>query len=304
MPESSGAWALPDVVRRKADLLGASTWAEELPDLVDHLASAWSFTVTGVYDEGTEALVLAVVRHDGTPAVLKAVLPRDDLSAEHEALVLRLAAGGSCAELLRWDPDHGVLLLERLGPSMASLGLPPDERLRILADTVRQVWRPAVGHGLVTGAEKAAWLIEAVTTRWEELDRPCHERAIDHAVRCARRRVAAHDDEHAVLCHGDVHQWNALQAGGGFKLVDPDGLLAEREYDLGVLVREDPEEIRRDDPHERSRWLAARCDADEAAIWEWGAVERVSTGLLLTAIGLEPVGRELLAAADWIAVLD
>ena len=42
--------------------------------------------------------------------------------------------------------------------------------------------------------------------------------------------------------HGDVHQWNALQAaGGGFKLVDPDGLLAEAEYDLGILMREDPE---------------------------------------------------------------
>ncbi len=71
-----------------------------------------------------------------------------------------------------------------------------------------------------------------------------------------------------------------------------------------MLVREDPEEIRRSDPRARSRWLAARCDADEAAIWEWGVVERVSTGLLLAAIGLQPVGRDLLAAADWIAELD
>lgn len=31
----------------------------------------------------------------------------------------------------------------------------------------------------------------------------------------------------AVLVHGDVHQWNALEAKQGFKLVDPDGLLAE-----------------------------------------------------------------------------
>jgi streptomycin 6-kinase len=47
-----------------------------------------------------------------------------------------------------------------------------------------------------------------------------------------------------VLVHGDVHQWNALQAGAGLKLVDPDGLLADAEYDLGIIMREDPEVLR------------------------------------------------------------
>ena len=31
--------------------------------------------------------------------------------------------------------------------------------------------------------------------------------------------------------------------------------------------------------------------------------ERVSTGLLCTAIGLQPVGREMLATADYVAAL-
>ena len=61
-----------------------------------------------------------------------------------------------------------------------------------------------------------------------------------------------------MLLHGDVHQWNALQAADGFKLVDPDGLLAEPEYDLGIIMREDPIELLDGDPHERARWLAAR----------------------------------------------
>jgi hypothetical protein len=54
----------------------------------------------------------------------------------------------------------------------------------------------------------------------------------------------------------------------GYKLVDPDGLLA-----------------------------------DATAIWEWGVAERVSTGLIATRIGLEPVGAQMLAAADHIAAL-
>lgn len=164
-----------------------------------------------------------------------------------------------------------------------------------------RVWRPAPGAGLPTGAAKGRWLIGYITATWEELGHPCPERAVDYALACAERRVAAHDDERAVLVHGDVHEWNALRAGDGFKLVDPDGLLAEAEYDLGVMMREDPLELMTGDPRERSRWLARRCGLDETAIWEWGAVERVSTGLLLTKIGLQPVGGQMLAAADYLA---
>jgi hypothetical protein len=118
---------------------------------------------------------------------------------------------------------------------------------------------------------------------------------------CGGRRVASHHDERAVLVHGDVHEWNALQAGDGFALVDPDGLLAEPEYDLAIIMREDPVELMQRDPRERPRWLARRTGLDPTATWEWGVVERVSTGLLPTRIGLQPIGRQMLTAADRIA---
>ena len=116
-----------------------------------------------------------------------------------------------------------------------------------------------------------------------------------------RSRIAAHDDERSVLVHGDVHQWNALRSGDGFKLIDPDGLLAEAEYDLAVLMREDPEELIGVDDRERAHALAARTGLDPQAIWEWGVVERVSTGLLCTAVELQPVGRQMLQVADEVA---
>jgi len=76
-------------------------------------------------------------------------------------------------------------------------------------------------------------------------------------------------------------------------------LWCEPEYDLGVIMREDPEEL--GDPMERAAWLASRTGLDAVAIHEWGVVERVSTGLLCTRIGLQPVGRSMLAAADRIS---
>jgi aminoglycoside/hydroxyurea antibiotic resistance kinase len=117
----------------------------------------------------------------------------------------------------------------------------------------RRLWRPVPADcALPTGAEKARWLIGYIESTWPALGHPCTERAVGYALACAARRAEAHDDERAVLVHGDVHQWNVLEAPqGGFKLIDPDGLRAEAEYDLGILVREDPVELRDGDPWAR-----------------------------------------------------
>ena len=164
-----------------------------------------------------------------------------------------------------------------------------------------RVWRPAPESGLPTGAEKGRWLVEFIAETWEKLGRPCQERTIAHSVACAERRIAAHDDERAVLVHGDVHEWNALEDGELFTLVDPDGLLADPEYDMGIVMREDPLELMVGDPRDRAKWLADRTGLRADAIWEWGVIERVSTGLFGTEIEMQPVARHMLAAAERIA---
>lgn len=297
---------VPEVVRNKARSVGADGWLDGLDDLVASLAADWGLAVGPPYPTGTEAFVAPATTTEGEAVVLKVVIPRPldgglD-AATREIAVLRLAAGDGCVRLRRADEARGALLLDRLGPSMYDLGRPYAERLPILADLARAVWRPAPGAALPTGADKAEWLAAFVVRTWEATGRPCSEAAVDHALACAERRRAAHDDERAVLCHGDVHQWNALAVpGGGWALVDPDGLLAEPEYDLGVIVREDPLEVPLDDPEAPARLLAARTGTDARAIWEWGVVERVSTGLIGTLVDLQPVARQLLGVADRLA---
>ncbi len=298
--------AIPAVVRNKAAAVGAPGWIDDLPLLVADVEREWSIRVGRPYQDATEAFVAEATLSDGSPAVLKLLIPRArggaaNRAAANEITVLRMAGGEGCVRLLRADQARGALLLERLGRSLHELGLPIARRHEILSATAARVWRPAPDSGLPSGADKGRRLASSIVASWEELGRPCSERAVSHALACAARRVAAHDDERAVLVHGDVHEWNALEAGGGFKLVDPDGLLAEAEYDMGIVMREDPVELMHGDPRQRARWLARRTGLDAAAIWEWGVVERVSTGLLGTGIGLQPVARQMLAAADHVA---
>jgi len=292
---------IPEVVKNKAMNAGASKWLSELPQQLAAIAQSWSITVGRAYTDSTEAFVCEAILEDSTLCVLKLMIPRAGDHALNEIKVLEMVNGEGCVAMLRHDAAVGAMLLERLGPSLHSLGLPITRRHEILCDCVTQVWRAAPDSGLPTGAEKAAWLEDFIITTWEALDHPCQENAIDHALSCVESRTRHHDDERSVLVHGDVHEWNTLQSVDGFKLIDPDGLLAEAEYDLGVLMREDPLELMDGNPFDRALWLADRCQLDATAIWEWGVIERVSTGLLATQVGLQPIGDQMLRVAEIVS---
>ncbi|WP_231589426.1 hypothetical protein [Mycobacterium haemophilum] len=45
-----------------------------------------------------------------------------------------------------------------------------------------RVWRRVSHSGLPTGVDKGQQLADFIAAKWTELDRPCTERAIDHAL--------------------------------------------------------------------------------------------------------------------------
>ena len=152
-------------------------------------------------------------------------------------------------------------------------------------------------------------LAQMVAELWEALGRPCSERVVRRALEFARRRSAAFDPERCVVVHGDPHPGNALRvpearAGAecGFVLIDPDGFLAEPACDLGVVLRDWCGQLLAGDPVPVARrycGLLADCTGvDASAIWEWGFLERVSTGLYIWDLGAEELARPFLATAE------
>jgi streptomycin 6-kinase len=262
------------------------------------MASQWSLSIGRSCDGfGMNALVVEATTADGTAGVLKLAPPSDAGKLALEATVLRLADGHGCVRLFDADIARRAMLLERLGPSMYDLGIPRQQRHELLLDAVQHMWRPVdPSVRLQSGAERARWTIERLEQVWEQSDRACSERVLADAIACAQRRVAAHDESSAVLCHGDLHELNALQTNDGtFRLIDPEGVMAEPEYDLGVLMRNAPGE---DDLHERADWLAAATGCDRTAIWEWGTAERVLSGLWCRVVDHQPHGDKQLADAE------
>jgi streptomycin 6-kinase len=289
---------IPDEVRRKVLADGNPTWLDELPSVVGSLVQDWSLTLGNAFHGGHSAFVVAATLADGTAAVLKVGVPGAWRELGSEAAVLRLADGEGCARLLRDDLDRGALLLERLGASMYDVVPDPAARHDTLCDVAARLWRPVVPDvDLPTGADKAIEYAHLLPRLWEETGRACSRATVEDALACMERRRRAHDDRGAVLVHGDVHDMNALQAADGmFKLVDPGGLWAEPACDLGTIVRCNPDSG--DDLRARTERLAVRSGVDETAIWEWGTIYRVTSGLYCRTIGFQPFGDLLLAEAD------
>jgi len=112
-----------------------------------------------------------------------------------------------------------------------------------------------------------------------------------------------------VLVHGEAHNVNTLESlseeharAAPFKFIDPDGLWAERAYNLGILMREWTDEFLTGADgvagQERCAYLSSLTGVDRQAIWQWGMIERVSTGLLALQVGWTEVGADMLRVAD------
>lgn len=291
------------LARAQADGAQGQAWLDALPELTGDLAREWDLTLGGSLGGGTEALVREARMADGRNAVLKLVPPGTDPAAQ-ELAVLLAARGRGYAQVYANDPARGALLLEQLGPQLAQMGWSVERQIEALCETLLAAWMvPESCEGFQTGAEKARVLAEFTTQAWAELGRPCAERTIETALSYARAREAAFDPARAVLAHGDAHAWNALQVpgGAGFKFVDPDGLFIEPAYDLGIAMREWAQDLLAGDPvglgARRCARLAELTGVEAEPIWQWGFMERTSTGLMALKLGMAE-GREMLAVAD------
>ena len=305
--------AVPEAVRRKALARGAEgrLWLEGLGSLIRELERGWGVTVGRTLSGGSESYVAAVRTPLGGDAVVKLEMP-PYASFASEAKTLAAADGRGYVRLLDSNEGRHAMLLERLGPSLGEAGLPVRAQIEAHCAALRRAWEVPAPEGLPSGAEKARWLSGFIAATWEELDRPCSRRVIGRALAFAESREAAHDPRAAVLVHGDAHNANALRdpedasAPARYKLVDPDGLLAEPAYDLAIPMREWSGELLDGDAarlgRERCAYLSRLTGVEPRGIWEWGFVERVSTGLLSTRVGDDRTGKEMLAVAEvWAA---
>ncbi|HEU5384035.1 MAG TPA: aminoglycoside phosphotransferase family protein [Ktedonobacteraceae bacterium] len=293
---------VPERVRLRAEQSGPQTrqWLNDLPGLLAELEQEWELSIGQPLSGGSSAYVAPVQTANGN-AVIKIAMPSPSGSSgfQQERDTLLRADGHGYVRVFKCDDERHALLLEPLGLSMQDVQLKPKQAIPLLCKTLQQAWLVPPGADQTINAleYKAQTLAQLIRELWDKLERPCAENIVSKALEFARRRMDAFDPQRCVVVHGDPHPANALlvrapRAGAesGYVFVDPEGFLCEPEYDLGVVMRDWNEELLvAANPlalaHDYCQLLARETGFDEATIWEWSFIERVSSGLYLCAYG-------------------
>jgi streptomycin 6-kinase len=303
---------VPEVVGLKARHLGPAgeAWLIELPRLVAEIEDAWRIQLGAPMAGGTAALVLPAL--GDAPSVVKIVPP--DGSYPLQARTLHLADGCGYVRLFREDETRRALLMEALGPSLAKADAPVEERLEILSQMLGDAWRVPLPPRTAPAAwpDKAGDLRRYIEAAYDRLGRPLAERAVVQAVGFAERRRAAAHPEAMVVVHGDPDPANALLvrtprtgAAAGYVFIDPDGFVGDPAYDLGVVLRGWCDRLLAGDALKLAQQYCDRLSrasgVSHTAIWEWGYVERVSTGLFALDVGAVEMAAPYLRSAEALA---
>jgi streptomycin 6-kinase len=169
------------------------------------MVERWELRSDGPTIYGSGADLLPVRTADGAPALLKVSVP--DAESEQAHLVLRRWAGTGAVRLLRADPHHRAVLLERLFPEYLDT-LPDVEACEVIAELQRRLQVPGLPQ-----LRSLASIVEQWVREFQALSRsaPIPRRLVEQAVALSRDLVADPAGADVVL-HGDLHYGNVLAA--------------------------------------------------------------------------------------------
>ncbi|RMB81558.1 aminoglycoside phosphotransferase family protein [Streptomyces shenzhenensis] len=240
----------------------------DLPGRAAEFLRRWELRLDGPAMYGVCALVLPVVRADGSPAALK-LQPLDEESAG-EPLALRAWDGDGAVRLLAHDEPTCTLLLERLDEGRMLRDV-PDTRasVRVIGALLARLTARPAPPGMRRLGDIAQRMLEQVPWALERVPDPADRRLLADCAAAVREVLAEPGDR---LLHWDLHDENVLSARrADWLAIDPKPLAGDPGFDLLPAIdnRYDPAE---------TRWRfdaltdALGLDRERARAWTLGRV--------------------------------
>jgi streptomycin 6-kinase len=208
---------------------GRNAWVDGLPRLAADVLCRWELRPDGAATHGMAAVVLPVVRGDGTPAVLKLQEPRDETTGA--MIGLRAWGGVGVVRLLDGDVATGAMLLERLHADRPlSTVDDDDEATGILAGLLARLVAVPAPEGLRHLADVAAAMLAEAPRGAAALADPAEQRLVRTCAAAVAELVAEPGDR---LLHGDLHHANVLAGDREpWLAIDPESLAGDPGFDL------------------------------------------------------------------------
>ncbi|MCA1063275.1 aminoglycoside phosphotransferase family protein [Rossellomorea sp. AcN35-11] len=162
-------------------------------------------------------------------AVLKVGYPNNDFLNEFHAL--QDFQGKGMVEVIDFNKEEGWILLDRLLPGSPLHSIEDEEEvLKVFSHVAQRLWhKPASQHSYPT-VETWSNGISRLRERFKGGAGPLPDEIVSKAERLFPQLLDTAGE--LFLLHGDLHQGNILfSASSGWTVIDPKGLVGEREYD-------------------------------------------------------------------------
>ncbi|MFD4635342.1 aminoglycoside phosphotransferase family protein [Streptomyces sp. NPDC058284] len=204
-----------------------------LPERVEEIVERWDLTLDGEPMHGMAALVLPVVRADGTPAAVKFQLL--DEETEGEPVALRLWGGDGAVRLLDHDAATGTMLLERLDSGrMLSTMADTRKAVLVIAELLARLTAGPAPDGMRRLGDIAAEMVDDLPGALKSVADPA-ERALVERCGGAVREVMGEPGDR--MLHWDLHFENVLAGEREpWLAIDPKPLAGDPGFDLWPAI--------------------------------------------------------------------
>jgi streptomycin 6-kinase len=212
-------------------------WIAALPELAATYLDRWQLRLDGLPSNGMVALVLPVLRADGTPAALK--LQSIDSETADEAHALRAWDGQGAVRLLDHDladlPRDALgsvaLLLERLDSGRPLESLPDDLRaLQILSELLARLVAVTAPPGLRRLGDIAERMLDRVPRVLRAIPEPRDRHLVRSCAAAVAELLPTTSDQ---LLHWDLHYGNILAGEREpWLAIDPKPLAGDPGFEL------------------------------------------------------------------------
>ncbi|GLV55732.1 hydroxyurea phosphotransferase [Dictyobacter sp. S3.2.2.5] len=253
-------------------------WLDQLPERLASYEERWSIKIGEPVRNLSFNYVAPAVGVDGRRVMLKTGLT-DEFPIQPEAL--RHFGGQGAVKMLAYDEANEVMLMERLAPGTSLRVVENDEAVITAAtEVMRKLWRPLPEQHypfptIIDWGKSFAELRQ----QYNGGTGPIPAADFDRAEKLYAELSASMGEQ--VLLHGDLHHDNILlDEYEGWLAVDPKGVIGERVYETGSILRNFwPDILSNPDPRALTRrridQMSEELGFDRERIYSWAFAQAV-----------------------------
>jgi streptomycin 6-kinase len=254
--------------RRIENMLGekGQIWIASLEERIAISVQRWNCQILEPF-ELSYNYVAPVVLKDGSDAVLKLFIPNNDF--QNEVKVLAYYKGLAC-NVHDSIPELEILLLERLVPGQNLKSVSEDNAISAVVEIIRKLKEASIKtvQGIPTITDLATG-IGKCRNHFSGQSGPFQERVLQQVEELFPRLIST--QKSIYLLHGDLHHENILSSGSKWKLIDPEGILGEVEFEVArFLINNLPDRNMEQVIEHRISGLEKGLDASTERMYGWG----------------------------------